>query len=50
LKKKKKRKISQLKNHDMFMMSAWDEDSALSVQNHITRKYRKRRAIPLSHD
>ena len=50
IKKTKKRKLNLLKNNDMFLMSACDEDSALSVQNHIIRKYRKRKAIPLRND
>ena len=50
LKRKKQSKLNQLRNNDMFLMSACDEDSALSVQNHITRKYRKRRAIPFNRD
>lgn len=48
LKKKKKSRLEHLKSSDMMLMSAWDEDSALSVQHHITRKYRKRKAIPLN--
>ena len=50
IKKKKRDKLSTLKNNDMLLMSAWDEDSALSVQNHLTRRFRKRKAIPFAHE
>lgn len=50
LKRRKKDKLDHLKHNDMFLMSAGDEDSAISVQNHITRKFRKRKATPLIRD
>lgn len=49
LKKRKRSRLNYLKSEDMMLMSACDEDSAISVQSHITRKFRKRRAIPLAH-
>ena len=49
IKKSKRSKLNSLKYNDMFAMAACDEDSALSVQNHIRRKYRKRKAMPLIH-
>ena len=48
IKQMKRDKINSLKTNDMFQMSAWDEDSALSVQSHLTRRYRKRKAVPLT--
>ena len=46
IKQIKRDKLNSLKTDDMFQMSAWDEDSVLTVQNHLTRKYRKRKATP----
>lgn len=50
IKHSKKSQLKKLKNDDFSLMFAWDEDSALSVQSHITRKFRKRKAVPLKFD
>ncbi|CAI2377053.1 unnamed protein product [Moneuplotes crassus] len=49
IKTRKRNRLNYLKSEDMMLMSACEEDSAISVQSHITRKFRKRKAIPFTH-
>ena len=50
IKSNKRRRLDLLRNEELPFLLACDENSAMSVQSHISRKFRKRKVMPMKFD